>query len=295
MHRTFETPGRVVVVVANEAGRVDISCRETTKTEVTLESESPDSAELLDGAIVECARSGEREVVVVRVPRRHRRGWTRHGGVVVQVAMPLEGDVEVTTASADIEVSGRVGRATLRSASGSIVAEDSAESVRATSASGAVKMGTVTGDLRVQSATGDLRVAGVTGRLTATTTTGDIAVGTAEQADVRSTSGDVVLRSVGGDATVTSVTGRVTISACGRGRIRLRSVSGPVSVGIPTGLTLRVDVRAVSGRIHSEIPIADERRRDMGDPDVDLEARTVSGDVTLERVAAPAAPAVPPR
>jgi len=281
MHRKFETPGHVTVVVENEVGRVDITCRETTVTEVTLEPVSTAPPGLIDQALVEWSPSGDGHIVSVRVPRRHRKGFKRHGGVLVRVVMPLEGDVDVSTATADIALLGRVGRATLKTASGSIVGEDAAGSVRVRSASGNVTFGDVAGEARIQSVSGQVRLGTAKDDVVAATTSGDIEIEGAERADVRSTSGDVVIRSLGGDGTVSTVSGRVAVSARGPGRLRLRSVSGAVSVGIAEGLSLQVDVRAVSGFVRSDIPIGDVRPDPSRAPDLDLEARTVSGDVSL--------------
>jgi len=288
MHRTFETPGHVRVVVENEVGRVEITCRETTVTEVTLEPMSTAALGLVDRALVEWSSSGDGHLVAVRVPRRHRKGFNRHGGVLVRVVMPLEGDVDVSTATADIALFGRVGRATVKTATGSVVGEDAAGSVHARSASGNVTFGAVAGDVRVQSVSGEVRL-GAADHVVATTTSGDIEIEAARRADVRSTSGDVVVGALNGDGTVATVSGTVAVSSRGPGRVRLRSVSGALSVGIAEGLSLQVDVRAVSGFVRSEIPISDVRPDPSRGPDLDLEARTVSGDVSLERVTVGAA------
>jgi hypothetical protein len=289
MHRTFETPGHVTVVVENEIGRVDVTCRETAVTEVTVEPMSTAAPGVIDQLLVECSPSGDGHIVAVRVPRRRRKGFHRHGGVLVRVVMPLEGDVDVSTATADIALSGRVGRATLKTASGSIVGEDAAGSVRARSASGNVTFGAIAGEARVQSVSGEVRLGAATDHVVAATTSGDIAIEAAQRAEVRSTSGDVVIRALNGDGTVATVSGRVAVSSRGPGRVRLRSVSGGVSVGIAEGLSLQVDVRAVSGFVRSDIEIGDDGPDPSRVPDLDLEARTVSGDVSIERIAVGAA------
>jgi DUF4097 and DUF4098 domain-containing protein YvlB len=284
MQRTFETPGHVLVLVENEVGLVELTAREGGETEVTLEAQSSAAEEMVERATVECRPSGGGHTIRVRIPHLHGMKFVRRNGVAVRITMPTGSDVEVATASADVEISGLVGKADLKTASGDVVADDATGDVGAKSASGDLSVGTVGGDLRLHSTSGDVRVNGVTGRALVSTTSGDIEVGSAGRgADVRSTSGDVRLGDLEGDASVVGVSGSVTVLSCASGRLQVRSVSGDIAVGVPRGVSLSVDAESLSGTVRSDIPLGDDPPSGHGAPDVVLTARSVSGDVMVER------------
>jgi hypothetical protein len=142
----------------------------------------------------------------------------------------------------------------------------------------------VDGDLR-------LRYGGATARVTEVR----------GSATLRSGSGDAVLGEVTGDLScgcgsgsldVASVGGRVRWRA-GSGAARLASVhddvdvasgAGTVSIGLPAGITARLDVTAGSGRIASELPI--EAEPSGTGRTITVRARTGRGDIRLFRAVA---------
>jgi len=270
MHRTFETPGRVLLLVENEVGVVDIVCRDGDTTEVTLDAETPEAAELVAGAVVECTTAGDLHSVRVKIPRRDRWMRSHLDSVAVHVAVPTHADLDVGTASAGIRVRGTARDAFLRSASGSIVAE------------------AATGNCRLATASGNATLGAVDGRCRAQTASGDLHIGSADGVDARCVSGDLVIGRLTGDASLVNVSGTTRVLRCERGRVRARSVSGEVIIGLPEGLRLRVDADSMSGRVRSEIPIAEGPPHDPGPPDVSLAVRSVSGDVSVERSEEPA-------
>jgi DUF4097 and DUF4098 domain-containing protein YvlB len=288
MQRTFETPGKVRVVVENEVGLVVITARDSATTEVNLEANSIGAEELVEQATVEDHASGDHRVIRVKIPHKHGMKFVRRNGVTVRIDMPLQGDVDVATASADVELNGPIGEVTVKTASGDITADDASGDLRAKSASGDISVGKVTGDLRIQSASGDLRADRVDGRAQVTTTSGDIELGSAaNQADVRSTSGDVRLGDVAGDATIFGVSGNVRVLSYAAGNMQIRAVSGDITVGVAKGVNLSVDAETMSGTVNSEIPLVQAPTPRNGGPDVAITVRTVSGDVLVERAAGP--------
>ena len=288
MQRTFDTPGKVRVVVENDVGLVVITAREAATTEVTLEADSGGSEELVEGATVENQPSGGDSVIRVKVPHKHGMKFVRRNGVTVRIGMPLQGDVDVATASADVELNGSIGEARVKTVSGDITADDASGDMRAKSVSGDISVGTVAGDLRMHSAAGDMRAVRVDGRAQLTSTSGDIEVGSAaNRADVRSTSGDVRLGDVAGDASIVGVSGNVRVLSYAAGTMQVRAVSGDITVGIVQGVNLSVDAETMSGRVHSDIPLGQVPVSRGEGPDVAITARSVSGDVLVERAAGP--------
>jgi DUF4097 and DUF4098 domain-containing protein YvlB len=119
-------------------------------------------------------------------------------------------------------------------------------------------------DSRLSAVSGDYSGRSVGGRFHASTASGDIRVG-----------------HVGGDVEVATTSGDIRIERCDGDDITARSVSGDVSVGLPTGIRVDADLSTLSGRTTLPEPTpssADEPRRP-----VRLRLRSVSGDLRVER------------
>jgi DUF4097 and DUF4098 domain-containing protein YvlB len=288
MNWTFDTPQRVQLVVENEVGSVLVATSEGDITTVILEADTAAAEELVERATVECVPFGGRYVVRVKVPRRSgaKFMWRSGASVSAQVAVPPGSDVEVSVASASVDLTGDFGDLSLKSASGDIDADGRATGATIKTASADVSIGNISGPVRMQSASGDLRASGVEGALTVITVSGDVEIGAVgDRLDVRSTSGNVRLGQVSGDATVGSVSGDVRVIAYGRGRMQVRSVSGNVAVGIPPGVALAIDAETVSGTLDSAIPLTEGSQAGRRDAVVSIRARSVSGDIIIERAA----------
>ncbi len=285
MEKIFETPGTVRLHAHNEVGLVAITATCTEETVVRLEAHTPGAEELVERATVVCRPAGGRHTVVVKVPKGLVGSrFLRRNAVTVRVELPEGSDVTVVAGSAAVEVSGPIGAAEFTTSSGDVAADDVAANLTARSASGDVTVGAVGGDLKVQTASGDLRCSSVSGRAVFTTASGDIEVGAAGgQVEIRATSGDVRLGELAHGARVTNVSGDVRVLAIDEGTLHVRSVSGNVSVGIATGVDLRVDVETMSGQVRSDIPLDDTPASPRRDARVELSVRSVSGDVEIER------------
>ena len=283
MEKTFETPGGVRLLVQNEAGLVAVTAGQTTETTVALEALSPGAEELVERAAVECRTSGDRHHVIVKIPKQGMRLLRRHA-VAVRVELPEGSDVDVTVASADVDVTGPIGAGEFTTASGDVSTDDVAADFVAKSASGDFTVGAIGGDLKAQTASGDLRCSSVAGRTVFTTVSGDLEVGAAARAvEVKATSGDVRLGEVAQGARVINVSGDVRVLVLDEGSLHVRSVSGNVLVGVATGVDLHVDVETVSGEITSDIALGDAPGAQNRDARVDVSVRSVSGDVAIER------------
>ena len=136
----------------------------------------------------------------------------------------------------------------------------------------AVDIRTVSGDIgaeqvsglaRVHSASGDVQL-GAAGTAQAQTTSGDVSIGRA---------GDVTVRTASGDVGILTVTGS---------RVEVKSSSGDIGVGIPPGMGVYLDLSSVSGTVSSELEPAEE----ADGPELSVECRTISGDVTVRRAQA---------
>jgi DUF4097 and DUF4098 domain-containing protein YvlB len=282
MERTFETPNPVRLSVQNESGIVAVAAEARDTTHVVVRADSPAAEDLVERTVVECRR----DQVVVKVPRQGK-GFFRQSGVTVEVRLPERSDVTIATASADIDVTGIVGTADLTTASGDVTTDDVSGEVRTKTASGNVTLGNVDGELRMSTASGNLRCSGVGNRASFSSASGDVEIGLAqERVDVKTTSGNARLGELADGAEVVNVSGDVRVLSLSAGTLRVRSVSGDISVGVAEGVALHVDVETMSGRVHSEIPIDDAPTAGHSGRSAELSVRTLSGDIEMERAVA---------
>jgi DUF4097 and DUF4098 domain-containing protein YvlB len=270
---TFDTPGEVLVRVANEAGEVRIETTDGPTTDVELEALRDDDAthSAIADARVETRERRGRTEVIVEIPRRGGgRLLSRGPEVGVRVHCPHGADLEVSTASADVIARGRLGAVTAQTASGQL------------------ELGVANGEVKVSTASGDVTVAEVGGAATIKTASGDVAVRVAGAAlSANTASGDVAVTEARGPLVISTVSGDQAIRSIGTGEVKLQAVSGDVEVGIPPGLRLWIDASSVSGSMSSDLDLEDEQPAGEGEV-VELRVRTVSGDVRIQRVGAPA-------
>lgn len=208
---------------------------------------------------LEVGQSGD----TVYVRRLQGGNWLRSGSVVVDAVVPNGCEIDVSVASADLDIRGEMGATSVKTASGTVRAE-TVSSLSVSSASGDVDVQMVTGDADCSCASGDVSLGEVGGRLTAKLASGDLEVGrAASMARCSSASGDLRIHRFEGDD------------------VTVKSVSGDVRVAFPTGIRLEADCTSLSGAIRfpegGGSPVEGERRT------VRLSGRSVSGGIRVER------------
>src|SRR5438034_5747020 len=112
---TFETPGALRLEVRVPSGRIDLESVEGDETTIELEG-SPEIEE--DARIEVRQRRDGHEVIVVIEDRGLFRRF--RGDVRVRVSAPPGADVEVSTASADVDGRGEFGALEVNTASGDV-------------------------------------------------------------------------------------------------------------------------------------------------------------------------------
>lgn len=268
----FATPGHVRLRVSNASGSVRVEAWDEPSTEVELTALRNDEVTraAIAEATVEARERGDRTEVVVEIAKKG--GWGgllgRGPSVGVSVRCPRGADGEIHTASADVMTTGQFGGVSVKTASGD-VSVDTVGSLSAVTASGDVGAQEIEGTGDVKTASGDVLVRVGHGPLT-----------------LNLVSGDVVVNEAKASLSVGTVSGDQEIGSIESGQVKLQSVSGDVKVGVRSGLRLWIDATSVSGSMTSELPMDEEAGANgSGDPEIELRARTVSGDVRIVRAA----------
>jgi hypothetical protein len=274
---TYSTPGPVRLNLDIPAGRIEIETVKSEETVVELEALGGHEfvRELVENARIELVRRGEGHEVVVEAKLRGGF-WISFGRgpeIRLRVSCPDGAELDVRTKSADLDARGEYSTVEIKSASGDVSVDRARSDVRVKTASGDVHVDEVRGALNVNSASGDLHVNTLTG-----------------EANIQLVSGDVHIRDAGDSITSNTISGDQRLEAVYRGRMDLRAVSGDISVGIRRGSRIFVDANTVSGSTVSELDLSEapsHQASPVEAPLVELFAKTISGDVRIERAPAP--------
>jgi hypothetical protein len=280
---TFPTPGLVRLNLEIPSGRIEIETGNTDETHVELEAVADNEAvrELVRTSRIELLRRGDGYEVVVEAKMRHGI-WIsfthgpdiRFGGpeIRLRITCPHGAELDVRTKSADLDARGEFGSAEVKTASGDVSIQEAKGDVRLKTASGDMHLESVDGTLDVNSASGDLHVGSVKG-----------------EANVQLVSGDIHIREADDSVTASTVSGDQRIEAVVEGRMELKAISGDIAVGVRRGSRVFVDANTVSGSTSSELDLSDAPQEGAvaEGPLVELFAKSVSGDVRVERAPAP--------
>ena len=243
--QTFAVGQHVVLDIELPAGSVLLNAGQSGTVSVSVDGSTPDAMEITQIG----------DSIAVRAKRRGRSAR-------LAVDVPVGTDVNIKGSSLDVVARGALGALRVRSASGDVRADDV---VRAdvTLASGDTRFETVRDGADFRATSGDITLGRVGGRLSASLASGDMRIDElAGDGDIETASGDVVVRCYTG------------------GSVGVRTVSGDVRLGLPTGIRVQPEISTMSGKVHLPEPAADtsaERRP------VKVRLRTVSGDIRIER------------
>lgn len=247
----FSVDGRPELTVSVPSGRIEVTEGPESAVKVTVETKDPDLTVEQRGTQV--------MVTSARGPRR----WSTPPAFVV-IETPPGSDIQVHTASANLDSRVDLRRVEVKSASGNVDLAD-VESITVKTASGHVSLISAEGSVRMTSASGDLKSSGqLHGSVEMRTVSGDISIEDSDATlDVSTVSGDVnVMRFVGRSASI-------------------KTVSGSAVFRVPPGTKLHLDADLKTGNViyPSTPPPTTEVHREMS-----VRAKSISGDLKFERV-----------
>jgi DUF4097 and DUF4098 domain-containing protein YvlB len=258
---TFETPGPLQLTIRVPSGDIDLETAEGTETVVEVSA----SPELEEEARIEIHPKRDGHEVSVIIEKRSGLFRAMREDVRVRVTSPPGADVEVSTASADVDARGDFGGAQINTASGDVEFEH------------------VGGQAQVNSASGDVKLERVEGPLTVNTASGDLEVGRLQgEGKVRAASGDVSIFEADASLKVQTASGDVEVESVREGDVVLQTASGDIEVGIKQGSKLWIDAKSMSGETSSELELGDAPTDGEG-PLVEVRATAMSGDIKVKR------------
>lgn len=277
--QSFETPAPVRLRVDIPKGRIRIVAEETGATRVELLAANGDATAraLIADAEISCVG----DEVSVRVRRPGPRLFGFGGSIHAEIHVPLDSAVRLSTGSGRIETVGRLGEVNASSGSGAVRLDACAEA-HARTGSGDIVIASTIGSADAKTGSGRVSVGkvGANARITTGSGSAELA-GAAGEATVSTASGNIEVGEAGDSLEAFAASGRVWIRRADHGRVRAKTFSGGISVGVANGAAALLDVSTMSGRVNSELesgaaPGAGERQ-------VELILSTMSGNVDLAR------------
>jgi DUF4097 and DUF4098 domain-containing protein YvlB len=292
IRQQYETPGEVFVRVSNKAGPVEVHAHDSATTEVEVTAKGESGAEAVANTKIEHVETDAGHRVLVEVPARSGllRPWVKKGTTVrVAVRLPEGASVQIETAAGEVSAEGRLGRAIVQTASGDVSIETTDGDLRVRTASGDIAVTAVSGEADIQTASGDVRGGTIEGGGAIKTASGDVRVeAVGGGLTVQTASGDVCTGDLAAGCLVKTASGDLRVGCLSGGRAELETVTGDIDVAVSRGALVAVDAVTVSGSLSSEIDLDAEAPDLSGEDDVarlELHARTVSGDLRIERAA----------
>jgi DUF4097 and DUF4098 domain-containing protein YvlB len=258
---TFETPGPLELNVRVPTGDVDLETVEGAETTVEISA----SPEIEEEARIELHPKRDGHELMVVIEKKSGLFRSFRDDVRVRISSPPGADVDLSTASADVEARGNYGSAKVNTASGDIQFEH------------------IAGDGQVNSASGDVEIERVDGGLTVNTASGDVEIRRiGGDAKVRAASGDIQVHEADSSLKVQTASGDVEAASVREGEVTLQTASGDIEVGIKQGSKLWIDARSMSGETTSELELGDAPTDGDG-PLVEVRATAMSGDIKVKR------------
>jgi hypothetical protein len=250
----FPVTGPISLEARLPSGSITVNAEPVAVATVTLSSarSGQRGEQLIAASTVEF----DGGTLTITVPDRVRLLSSTPLDLVVQ--LPPGSSCVLYAASAEVRCSGEFGSLDIRTASGDVTAQQAAGPVNISTASGDVQLGEAAGEVRLSTASGDASVRRARGDVTVNSASGDLLIGRADgSAKVRSASGDV----------------RIECMTAGRGEVT--TASGDVSIAVPGGVGVYLDLSAMTGDVRSDLAPADSD----GDAELSLHCRSISGDV----------------
>jgi DUF4097 and DUF4098 domain-containing protein YvlB len=255
------------IEVSNVSGKVLVTGWDQSSIEIT--------GTLGEGVErLEFVREGDH--TSIRVIHKENQRHTEPSYLTIRA--PAGSLLDVTTVSADIEVSAMIDRQHLQTVSGDVIAEVFDAEIDGVSVSGDLQITGHGGQLvaTLKAISGDIELMGVGGEVSATTISGDVEIRAEmlSRARLTTTNGDMDLQA----------------GLAADGRLELSTTSGDVQVRIDQDVDLEVDVETLSGDISNcfGVDVTREKygpgrtlRFQLGEASRTVRVRSLSGDVDV--------------
>ena len=278
-HHSFATPAPTRLRIEIPNGQITVTAAETATTEIDLSAPQGDRGAMAWVADAEIAQIGDE--IVVRGPKVSLSLFRSWGPIEARITTPLGSDATLSMGAGGVETRGRLGRIVANTGAGSVRLDDCDEA-RAHTGAGNVEIASVSGSVDTKTGAGTVTIGRIGADAHIITAAGNAHVGDITgSAKFTTAHGNVEVEHAGDNLEVFTASGNVEVRRADHGRVRAKTVSGRVSVGVPNGVAALLDISTLSGRVQSDL--AASGAPGDGEACVELILSTVSGNVNVAR------------
>jgi DUF4097 and DUF4098 domain-containing protein YvlB len=253
------------------SGLVEIVPGDGDQTQVILEVDSGTEEDV----VFEVA-NGE---LIVEASKNLRRGPE----IKVLIQTPEALLTRIKTGSGDILARAPLGESRLSTGSGDIRLDRVEGGLAANTGSGDIQIEHAAGTVRARTGSGSIEIAESGGSAGLSTGSGDVRIGDAAgPTTVKVGSGDITIERIRDHSVATSGSGDVRVEIADGPSVRAETARGDVQIGVPDGVPTYLDLQTVTGQIRCDLEPGEKPAE--GERSLRLQARTVSGDITVVRV-----------
>jgi Putative adhesin len=272
MKHEIPASGPVEAYVELRSGDLRVSAAQTDIVTIELTGSRADSvvveADETRLSIVEPNRSGFLSgrgdlTVTLVVPERSALAC-KLGSATVRATGEL-GAVRIATGAGDVRLGTVLGPALVKTGAGDIGVEALGAESDLKAGAGTISVGRATAPLQLKTGAGSIDVGEAAAPVTLKSGSGDLSVGSATQ-----------------DTTLSTATGDIRVARMTRGQASLKNVTGSIRLGIPDGTPVWTDISTSTGRVQSTLTPTGAPTE--GQDHVEVRARSMSGDIYLERL-----------
>jgi hypothetical protein len=188
-------------------------------------------------------------------------GGRNRDAIDVEVTVPSGTALKISTVTADVTVIGRCGTADVASGASEFTADHVDGDLRLRYGSGNSHIDQVAGSVQIKTGSGSAQLREVGGACSSVCGSGRLEIGTAH--------GAVRFRGGSGGASLGAIYDNVDLA----------SGSGEIRIGVPAGVSARLDLNTGSGHVDPGLPVSQTPA--AGGRAITIRARTGSGDVQL--------------
>ena len=278
-HHSFQTPAPARLRVEIPNGQITVTAAVTETTDIDLTAPRGDSGAMAWVADAEIVQFGDE--IVVRGPKVSLSLFRSWGPIEARIRAPLGSDAHLSMGAGGIETHGKLGKVTANTGAGSVKLDDCDEA-RAHTGAGNVEIAAVSGSVDTKTGAGTVTIGKIGADAHIITAAGNAHVGDITgSAKFTTAHGNVEVEHAGDNLEVFTASGNVDVRRADHGRVRAKTVSGWVSVGVPNGVAALLDISTLSGRVQSDL--AASGVPGDGEAQVELILSTVSGNVNVAR------------
>ena len=203
----------------------------------------------------------------------------------------LTGAATISATSGDIKIVGHTGDLNIETTSGNISFKDIKGDIDAKSTSSDMLFDNVTGNVVVQSTSGDTEAHWLIGKMRVTKTSGDVRLDALSgDIDINTTSGNIEIDQKEGSVFVSTSSGdvRVRSEMTNGKRFEVETISGNITMAVPSEMKGRVKLETISGSIDTDLAVEvrsfNKHRLEgkVGGEGPEVILSSTSGDINLD-------------